>query len=104
MKLRRRKMGMRKVKKRDALRAALRSLLRLPELSESEKLVYAGLITLVMSVVFALILMMLTENVLWILLIVAGCLICLWFCEASEVMNEWEEMSLIKGLRKVEEK
>ena len=82
---------MRKVRKRDALRIALRSL-KLPKLRESEKLFYAGLIVLVMSIAFAAILTELTQNlILGLLLFIVGFLICRWFTEASDVMEKWEE-------------
>ena len=84
-------MGMRKARKRDALRIALRSL-RFPKLRESEKLFYAGLIVLVMSIAIAAILTELTQNlILGLLLFIAGFLICRWFTEASDVMEKWEE-------------
>ena len=81
--------GTRKVRKRDALKVALRSL-RLPKFSESDKLYYTGLIIVFMSIAFAMILTILTKNLVWIFLIVVGYLICLWFIKASEVMDEWE--------------
>ena len=91
------------MKKHDALKMALWSI-RFPKLSESEKLLYAGIAALLISVTFAIILTALTKNVIWVSLLVIGYLICIWFGKASEIMDEWEwRMILKKGLKEVEE-
>ena len=92
------------MRKRDALKIALRSL-RLPKLSESEKLFYAGLSILFTFVCLGSILTTLTRNVLWLLTFIVGFLISLWFNKASEIIDEWErQIKLNKILREVNEK
>jgi len=77
------------MRKRDALKMALWSL-KLPKLSESEKLLYAGITAFLVGATFAIILTALTKNVVWVSLLVIGCLIFAWFGRASEIMDEWE--------------
>ena len=90
------------MRKRDALKIALHSL-RLPKLSESEKLFWIGFIILLASMLLSLALILLTRNIAWISILVVGCFIGAWFGKASEIMDEWEwKMKLKRALEEAE--
>jgi len=77
------------MRKRDALKIALQSL-RLPKLSESDKLFYAGITILSASGLSSSFLAILTKDALWFLIFTAGFPIYLWFVKAAQIMDEWE--------------
>ena len=77
------------MRKRDALRIALRNL-KLPKLEEWEKLLYAGAAILFVCIAFGVGLMIRTSNLAWGSIAVAGVLIYLWFGRASMIMREYE--------------
>ena len=81
------------MRKRDALKKALKCLLRRPKFSEWEKLFYAGFSALFGSVAMAIILVFTTRSGWWILLVVVGILLYCWFIEAGEILQdeEWKE-------------
>ena len=79
------------MRKRDALRIALRNL-KLPKLEEWEKLLYAGAAILFVCIAFGVGLMIRTSNLAWGSIAVAGILIYLWFGRASMIMREEERL------------
>ena len=90
------------MRKRDALKIALRSL-RLPKLSESDKLFWIGFIISLASMLLSLALILLTRNIAWISVLVVGCFIGAWFNKASEIMDEWEWKMMLEIERELGE-
>jgi len=78
------------MRKREALKKALKWLPRLPKFSEWEKLFYTGLFICFGSIIAAINLTFATGNVWWLLLLVIGLLLYCWFMRASDILQDEE--------------